>query len=146
MRSVKFCPGMTFCKRGQQDSIALGSEIDKKYHGMTLPSKFKISVSGCPNKCMDSSTIDFGAMGASKGFTVYAGGNGGVSPRFGQVLAEHQTHQQVLDILDRIIEHYKKEGRTNERLGRYIDRVGFNVFKDAILPALVHKKSDYITQ
>lgn len=138
VRSVKFCPGMTFCKRGQQDSIALGSEIDKKYHGMTLPSKFKISVSGCPNKCMDSAVIDFGAMGTPKGFTIYVGGNGGVNPRFGQKLAENQTHHQVLSILDRVIEHYKKEGRTNERLGRFIERIGFDTFKNSVLQNQIH--------
>lgn len=138
VRSVKFCPGMTFCKRGQQDSIALGSQIDKKYHGMTLPSKFKISVSGCPNKCMDSSVIDFGIMGTAKGFTIYVGGNGGVSPRFGEKLAEHQTHDQVLEILDKTIGYYKKEGGTNERIGRLIERVGFDNFRSSVLQHRVH--------
>ena len=138
VRSVKFCPGMTFCKRGQQDSIALGSEIDKKYHGMTLPSKFKISVSGCPNKCMDSSVIDFGVMGTAKGFTIYVGGNGGISPRFGEKLIEHQTHDQVLEILDRTIGHYRKEAETNERIGRFIERVGFENFREQVLKSQIH--------
>ena len=134
VRSVKFCPGTTFCKRGQQDSVGLGTEIDRRYHGMTLPSKFKISVSGCPNKCMDALMIDFGVMGAPKGFTVYVGGNGGVNPRFGEKLAEHQTSEQVLEILDRTMEFYKKEARTNERLGRFIDRTGFDAFRQKMLP------------
>jgi len=134
VRSVKFCPGTTFCKRGQQDSVGLGSEIDKRYHGMTLPSKFKISVSGCPNKCMDAMVIDFGVVGTPKGFTVYVGGNGGLNPRFGEKLAEHQTSEQVLDILDRTIAYYKKEARTNERLGKFIDRVGFDRFRQEVIP------------
>jgi NAD(P)H-nitrite reductase large subunit len=134
VRSVKFCPGTTFCKRGQQDSVGLGTEIDRRYHGMTLPSKFKISVSGCPNKCMDALMIDFGVMGAPKGFTIYVGGNGGVNPRFGEKLAEHQTSEQVLEILDRTMEFYKKDARTNERLGRFIDRTGFDAFRQKMLP------------
>jgi len=134
VRSVKFCPGTTFCKRGQQDSVGLGSEIDKRYHGMTLPSKFKISVSGCPNKCMDAMVIDFGIMGTPKGFTIYVGGNGGINPRFGEKLAEHQTSEQALDILDRTMNYYKKEARTNERLGRFIDRVGFDRYRQEVLP------------
>ena len=139
VRSVKFCPGTTFCKRGQQDSVGLGSEIDKRYHGMTLPSKFKISVSGCPNKCMDSMVIDFGVVGMPKGFTVYVGGNGGLDPRFGQKLIEHQTSQQVLSVLERTVDVYMKEGRTNERLGRLIDRIGFDNFREKVLEeSLVH--------
>ncbi|TEB15641.1 Nitrite reductase (NAD(P)H) [Pelotomaculum sp. FP] len=139
VRSVKFCPGTTFCKRGQQDSVGLGSEIDNRYHGMTLPSKFKISVSGCPNKCMDSMVIDFGVVGMPKGFTIYVGGNGGLDPRFGQKLIESQTNQQVLALLDRTIDVYKKEARTNERLGRFIDRIGFDRFREKVLEeTLVH--------
>ena len=47
VRSVKICPGTTFCKRGKQDSVGLGLKLDEKYHGMQLPSKFKMGVSGC---------------------------------------------------------------------------------------------------
>lgn len=133
VRSVKFCPGTTFCKRGQQDSVGLGTEIDRRYHGMTLPSKFKISVSGCPNKCMDAMVIDFGIMGTPKGFTVYVGGNGGLNPRFGEKLAEHQTGEQVLQILDRTVNLYKRDARTNERLGKFIDRVGFDRYRQEVL-------------
>ncbi|MCL6561317.1 MAG: NAD(P)/FAD-dependent oxidoreductase [Firmicutes bacterium] len=137
VRSVKFCPGTTFCKRGQQDSVGLGTEIDRRYHGMTMPSKFKISVSGCPNKCMDAMVIDFGVMGTPKGFTIYVGGNGGITPRFGEKLVEHQTSEQVLDILDRTVDFYKKEARTNERLGRFIDRIGFDRFREEVIPGQV---------
>ena len=42
VRSVKACPGTTFCKRGVQDSLSLGLKLDEKYHGMELPGKFKI--------------------------------------------------------------------------------------------------------
>jgi NAD(P)H-nitrite reductase large subunit len=139
VRSVKFCPGTTFCKRGQQDSVGLGTEIDRRYHGMALPSKFKISVSGCPNKCMDAMMIDFGIMGTPKGFTIYVGGNGGLNPRFGEKLAEHQTSEQVLQILGRTVSFYKKEARTNERLGRFIDRLNFDRYRQEVLDtSMVH--------
>jgi len=134
VRSVKFCPGTTFCKRGQQDSVGLGSEIDNKYHGMTMPSKFKIGISGCPNQCMDSMMIDFGAVGTPKGFNVFVGGNGGLKPRLGQALAEHQTSEQVLELLDRVINYYRDQANNNERLGRFIERIGFDSFKAATLP------------
>ena len=51
VRSVRICPATTFCKRAKQDAVSLGLEIDKLYHGMPLPSKFKIAVSGCQNSC-----------------------------------------------------------------------------------------------
>lgn len=134
VRSVKFCPGTTFCKRGQQDSVGLGTKIDEKFHGMTLPSKFKIGISGCPNQCMDSMMIDFGAIGMPKGFKIYVGGNGGRKPRLGQLLSEDLPANQVFSLLERIISFYKDQAETNERLGDFIDRIGFDSFKSAVQP------------
>jgi len=134
VRSVKFCPGTTFCKRGQQDSVGLGTKIDEKFHGMTLPSKFKVGISGCPNQCMDSMMIDFGAIGMPKGFKIYVGGNGGRKPRLGQLLAEELSSEQVFSLLDRVVQFYKDRAKTNERLGDFIERTGFDNFKAAVLP------------
>ncbi len=133
VRSVKFCPGTTFCKRGQQDSVALGYELDKRYHGMELPSKFKIGVSSCPNKCTDAATIDLGIMGTSKGYHIYVGGNGGVKPRLADLLVEHVHPCEVLGIVDRVIEFYKNQAKGQERIGRMIDRIGLEELKNFAL-------------
>lgn len=133
VRSVKFCPGTSFCKLGLQDSVGLGTQIDEKYHGMTLPSKFKIGISGCPNQCMDSMMIDFGAVGLPKGFRVYVGGNGGMKPRMGRMLAEELTSDQVHSLLERVVTFYKNQAKTNERLGRFIERIGFDSFASSVL-------------
>jgi hybrid cluster-associated redox disulfide protein len=129
VRSVKFCPGTTFCKRGQQDAVALGYELDKRYHGLDLPSKFKMGVSGCPNKCTDSATIDLGIMGTSKGYHIYVGGNGGVKPRLADLLVEHAHPCEVLGIVDRVIQYYKSNAKGQERLGRMLDRIGIDGLK-----------------
>jgi hypothetical protein len=34
VRSIKACPGTSFCKRGQQDSLKAGLELDEKFHGI----------------------------------------------------------------------------------------------------------------
>ena len=86
VRSVKFCPGTAFCKRGQQDSVGLGLKLDERYHGLELPSKFKMGVSGCANSCGDNHFRDVGVMGTPKGFKLMAGGNGGVVPRIARTL------------------------------------------------------------
>lgn len=126
VRRIKFCPGTTFCKRGLQDSVSLGSKIDQKYHGRNLPNKFKISVSGCPRKCMDTVINDVGFMGTPKGWTIYVGGNGGINPRFGQVLIENVSEEESLRILERIVDWYERNAKTNERLGATIARIGMD--------------------
>ncbi len=133
VRSIKFCPGTTFCKRGQQDSVSLGLELDKRYHGLSLPGKFKIAVSGCANRCTDIAHRDIGIMGTPRGFNIYIGGTGGVIPRQGDLLIEHCTDNEVLEMVDKIISHYKDNARKNDRLGRLIDRVGLDTIKAELL-------------
>jgi NAD(P)H-nitrite reductase large subunit len=70
VRSIKICPGTTFCRIGMQDAVGLGLHLDEKYHGMPLPFKFKIGVSGCPNNCSESVIKDLGLVGAAKGWRV----------------------------------------------------------------------------
>ena len=77
VRSVRACPGTTFCKRGQQDSLGLGMKLDEKYHGLQLAAKFKLGVSGCPNQCAETCIKDIGLVGTPKGWKVLVGGNGG---------------------------------------------------------------------
>jgi hybrid cluster-associated redox disulfide protein len=132
VRSVKVCPGLDFCKRGLQETLGIGTELDKRYHGMALPSKFKIGVAGCPNKCTDSANVDLGLMGTSKGYHLYVGGNGGVKPRQGNLLLENLQPDQLLPAVDAVINYYKDTAKQNERLGRLIDRIGFDELRERV--------------
>ncbi len=132
VRSIKICPGTTFCKRGQQDSVGIGLKLDEKYHGMELPFKLKIGVSGCMNSCAEPVIKDIGLMGTSKGFRLYAGGSSGVAPRLGNLIAEELSENEALDLVDRIINFYKKTNQ-KKRLGKIIDEIGLDNFKKEIL-------------
>ncbi|MCQ1536030.1 NAD(P)/FAD-dependent oxidoreductase [Methanosarcina sp. KYL-1] len=131
VRSVKLCPGTTFCKRGKQDAVGLGLKLDEKYHGMQLPSKFKMAVSGCPNSCSEPIIKDVGIMGTAKGYTLTVGGSAGPSPRLGDVVAKELSEEQVLDLVEKIINVYKGYGK-QKRLGKVIDEVGLEKFKQDI--------------
>jgi hybrid cluster-associated redox disulfide protein len=132
MRSVKICPATTFCKRGQQDAVGLGLELDKKYHGMELPSKFKMAVSGCQNSCSEPAVRDIGIMGTPKGYVVMVGGNAGLKPRLGDRIASQLEPDQVTELVEKIINWYKENGKRNERIGELIDRVGLDTFKKGV--------------
>jgi NAD(P)H-nitrite reductase large subunit len=128
IRSVKICPGTTFCKRGQQDSVGVGLKLDEKYHGLELPWKFKIGVSGCVNSCAEPAVKDVGLIGTSKGWKLLVGGSSGVKPMIGQVLAENLSDEEALDLVDKVISYYKAHGK-KQRLGEFINEIGFDKFK-----------------
>ncbi len=132
VRSVKICPGTTFCKRGQQDSVGVGLKLDKLYHGMELPSKLKMGVSGCLNTCAESSIKDIGLIGTAKGWKLLAGGSSGLKPRIADLIAEGLDDDEALKLVDSIIEFIKSRGE-KKRLGRVIDGMGLEEFKSAVL-------------
>ncbi|HEY3363093.1 MAG TPA: NAD(P)/FAD-dependent oxidoreductase [Methanosarcina sp.] len=131
VRSVKICPGTTFCKRGKQDAVGLGLKLDEKYHGMQLPSKFKMAVSGCPNSCSEPAIKDIGLMGTAKGFNLSVGGSAGPRPRLGNVVAKDLTEEQALDLVEKIINFYKTYPR-QRRIGEVIDEIGIDKFKEEV--------------
>jgi len=133
VRSVKACPGTTFCKRGIQDSLAMGLKLDEKYHGLELPAKFKIGVSGCPNQCAETCIKDIGLVGLPKGWKLLVGGNGGAKPRLSRELAAELSEQQALELIDKVIECYKTNAKPQQRLGSMIEKMGFDEFKTAVL-------------
>ena len=134
IRSIQACPGTTLCRLGKQDSLALGKEIDDRYHGYQLPNKLKIGVSGCMNNCAETPVKDLGFVGKPKGWTIVVGGNAGARPQLSQELISNLTDQEALDIADNIVKFFEKEAKKSERMGRFIHRIGFDAFKEAVLP------------
>jgi NAD(P)H-nitrite reductase large subunit len=132
VRSIKACPGTTFCKRGQLDSLAVGRQLDEKYHGMALPGKMKIGVSGCPNQCGETSFKDIGLVGTPKGWRVYVGGNGGTNPRIGEILAQRIETDQAGAIVGKIIDYYRANAKPKERMGKMIERLGLDHMEEAL--------------
>jgi NAD(P)H-nitrite reductase large subunit len=133
VRSIKACPGTTFCKRGIQDSLGLGLKLDEKYHGMELPAKFKLGVSGCPNQCAETCIKDISLVGLPKGWKMLVGGNGGAKPRLAVELAKDLSEEQAMGLIDKIIGYYKANAKPHQRLGAMIEKMGFEAFKSAVL-------------
>jgi len=131
VRSIKFCPGTTFCKQGKQDAVSLGLKLDEKYHGMPMPSKLKMAVSGCPNSCAEPAIKDIGLMGTAKGYTLMVGGSAAASPRLAEIIAREISEEQALETVDKIVSLYQNSG-TKKRLGRFIEDMGIEEFKKQI--------------
>jgi NAD(P)H-nitrite reductase large subunit len=124
IRSVKACPGTTFCKRGIRDSLGIGMKLDELYHGLELPGKLKIGVSGCPNQCAETCIKDIGLVGFGKGWKLLVGGNGGALPRLSKELAKDLNDEQALAYIAALIDFYKEKARPHQRMGMMIERMG----------------------
>ena len=133
VRSVKACPGTTFCKRGLLDSLGMGLKLDEKYHGMEVAGKLKMGVSGCPNQCAETCIKDIGLVGLKKGWKVFVGGNGGGKPRLSQEIAKNLSDEDALSLIDRIIVYYNANAKPRQRLGAMLDKIGMDEFLTAVI-------------
>jgi NAD(P)H-nitrite reductase large subunit len=133
VRSIKICPATHFCRLAQQDAVTIGLELDRLYHGMELPSKFKMGVSGCMNSCSEPAVKDLGLIGMPKGYRVVIGGCASGVPRLADVLTQDVPAADVLPLVDKIIKYYQENAKKYERMGRMIDRLGLEKVKQDLL-------------
>ncbi len=127
------CPGTAVCRFGVQDSLGMGTELEKLFIGIDLPAKVKFGVSGCPMCCGESYVRDVGVLGKKKGWTVIFGGNSGGRPRIGDVVAEDLGKEEAVDLAKRCLEYYAANGKKKERTARFMERTGIDALKKAVL-------------
>ncbi len=132
VRSIRACPGTTFCKLGQQDALGVGLRLDETYHGMQLPGKFKMAVSGCPLSCAESWVRDIGFVGKKDGWQLIVGGNVGSTPRIGRELAGGLDDDAAVDAVAKVVDAYKENAKKGERIGKTIERLGLEPFVKAL--------------
>jgi len=126
VRSIKICPGTDFCKRGQQDSVALGLKLDERFQAKELPWKLKMSVSGCMNDCAEACIKDIALLGSPKGWHLQVGGNGGSAPRLSLRLLEHiPTEAEALATVERLVAWFIAQNRKC-RIGKLVEEVGLD--------------------
>ena len=71
-------------------------------------------------------------MGTAKGWTIMVGGNAARKPRLATVLAEALSDDEAFALVDKVIGYYKANSE-KKRLGDFIDEIGFENFKKAVL-------------
>jgi len=115
LRTVKSCVGSDWCRYGQQDSVQLAIDLELRYRGLRAPHKIKLGVSGCARECAEARGKDVGVIATEKGWNLYVGGNGGMSPKHAQLLASDLDTETLVRYIDRFLMYYI---RTADRLQR----------------------------
>ena len=133
LRTVKTCVGSEHCRFGTQRSMELGVKLEKMLFGMWSPHKFKLAVSGCPRNCAESGIKDIGVIGVDSGYELYVGGNGGIKTEVAQFFCKVADDDEVLEYGGAFIQLYREEGFYLERTCHYLERVGLEHVKKAVL-------------
>jgi NAD(P)H-nitrite reductase large subunit len=129
VRSIRTCPGIKYCRLAKQDALGVGLRLDETYHGMVLPNKMKMAVSGCKLNCAESVVRDIGLVGKAEGWTLLIGGNVGPKPRLATELTDALNDDDALALIERLVAFYQEDGKKGERLGKMVDRAGLEPFR-----------------
>ncbi|CAG7621678.1 Nitrite reductase [NAD(P)H] [Paenibacillus solanacearum] len=124
IRTVKTCVGEDYCRFGTGDAMGLGIKLEKRFERLNTPAKVKMAVSGCPRNCAESGIKDLGVVSVDGGWELYAGGNGGVKVRVGDLLATVKTEDDVIEYAEAYLQYYRETGNYGERTSEWIVRVG----------------------
>lgn len=132
VKNVEMCPA-GFCKRSKHNTIGIGMKISRKFHGAEMPNRTKIGVAGCRSACGSVYSKDVGVIADVTGFLITAGGSAGYNPRLADIIAKDISEQEAFDLVERILNYYKEAAEFGEKLGPFIDRIGLENFKNAVL-------------
>ena len=108
-------------------------KLDEQPPWKELPAKAKLGISGCPLCCSEGFVRDFGAFGKKSGWTVSFGGHAGQKPRIGDVIAQDLSDEEVIELAKKCFDNYGSNANPKERAARFIERIGIDEFKKAVL-------------
>lgn len=133
MRTVKTCIGSRWCRFGTQDSTQLGIKLEELTWGSWMPHKFKLAVSGCPRNCAEATIKDFGVVCVDSGYELHVAGNGGIKVRVTDLLVKVSTEAEVLEYCGAFCQLYREDAHYLERTAPWVERVGLEKIKQAIV-------------
>jgi nitrite reductase (NADH) large subunit len=123
LRTVKSCVGQTWCRYGVQDSTSMAIRLELRYRGLRAPHKIKSAVSGCARECAEAQSKDFGIIATERGWNLYVGGNGGMRPQHGVLLAEDLDDDSLVRIVDRFLMYYIRTADRLERTATWLNNL-----------------------
>ncbi|WP_042273966.1 nitrite reductase [[Clostridium] dakarense] len=133
LKNIEICSS-NFCRMSKYPSIGLGMKITRQFYGIELPGKAKIGVSGCKNSCISAYSKDIGVVVDGNGkLFITVGGIAGLNPRSANILVENINEDEALETVKNILSYYNKYGKSGEKLGNLIARLGIEKLKKELL-------------
>ena len=111
----------------------MGKDMERAMWRMNAPHKVKFAVSGCPRNCAEAGIKDVGIIGVDSGWEMYIGGNGGIKTEVAEFFVKLKTAEEVREYNGAFLQLYREEAFYLERTVHYMQRVGMEHIKKAVL-------------
>lgn len=131
VKSLRTC---NFCKGSEEEGMPIARELNKRIAGKPVPFTLRPAYTGCPVGCGEPLVNDIGVMKVKNGYDLYIGGKAkGKDAQVGTLLMGQLTPEKLYDVVEKIIHIYAEQGKKREPLFKFINRIGFENFKNDFL-------------
>jgi sulfite reductase (ferredoxin) len=138
------CPGTDTCGLGITSSKGLARALAEVFPAGRVPDDLKdvsVKISGCHNSCAQHHIATIGLHGVGKRigehtapfYELHLGGKVNGTAKIGQMTVKLPA-KAVAAAITHLIDVYRRDRQTGERLPAFIDRVGKNALKDELIP------------
>ena len=118
----RICIGKPHCNLGIVDTEQLNHKILERFGDLkNMKAKFKISIAGCPAGCSWPQNTDISIMATRRGYTISAGGKGGLVPRVARRIKKRATETEVLDTIATLVDFHDRKTKTKQRISQLLD-------------------------
>ncbi len=117
------CTGCTLCEKACLEGAIVAAEDGKPIFYREKCVYCGDCIKACPTDAWTAKR---------KGWAVRVGGKHGRHPRNGDDIMLFLPDEKVLDFIGKTLDWYKKNGKRAERIGKTIDRVGLEKFKNEV--------------
>lgn len=121
---IQFCPGHEQCQYGLTDGKQVAEKISQIVFPKPFKAKVKIAIAACKMCCTEPYVRDVGLVATAKGWRVLFGGNGGGRPRIGDLIAEHLSDEQAVELVRRCLFFYQQNSSEKMRTARFMEKFG----------------------
>ena len=119
---VKACD---FCDGEKHEGIPFAEEISRRLAGIPVEKELRIGFNGCAMSYYGAVNEDIGLVFRKGKFDLFLGGKTtGRNATPGQRVAEGIPAEEMPDLLERIVTHYRENAFPDERFHKFFARVG----------------------
>ncbi|MBA3582646.1 MAG: nitrite/sulfite reductase [Gammaproteobacteria bacterium] len=133
------CPGLDFCSLANAGSIDIAKQINDKFDKLDYLydlGEIELKMSGCINACGHHHVGHIGILGVDKKgvefYQIQLGGDASLNAAVGKVLGPAVEKHEVANTLEKLLNVYIQHRIESERFIDTFNRIGIQIFKDAI--------------
>jgi nitrite reductase (NADH) large subunit len=135
--SVATCAGIGYDSSAMQDSVRLGTELERRLEHMQLPAPAAVAVSASPLHRAGTLAKELGIAGVPGGWELYVGGSGGTKLRQGELLCMEPTGEKVIELAAAFLQWYREQANYGETTAEWVERIGITQVREGLFDLVI---------